>query len=94
MLECLRKIGDELAYPIDKHSKRLIGTNIELLLNYCVRFYDRQFITRDHIHKDVLVKFEALLVHYFGYDKPQALGLPTVGYCAEQLHLCLIILAT
>jgi AraC-like DNA-binding protein len=87
VLECFRKIGEELAYPIDKHSKQLITTNIELLLNYCVRFYDRQFITRDHVHKDVLVRFEALLNDYFGSDKPQNLGLPTVGYCAEQLHL-------
>ncbi|QJW89581.1 AraC family transcriptional regulator [Spirosoma taeanense] len=87
VVECFRKIGDELAYPIDKHSKRLIATNIELLLNYCVRFYDRQFITRDHVHKDVLVRFEALLDDYFGSNKPQTGGLPTVRYCAEQLHL-------
>jgi len=87
VLECFRKIGDELAYPIDKHSKRLITNNIELLLNYCVRFYDRQFITRDHVHKDVLVRFEALLDDYFRSDKPQTGGLPTVGHCAEQLHL-------
>lgn len=87
VLECFRKIGEELAYPIDKHSKRLIATNIELLLNYCVRFYDRQFITRDHVHKDVLVRFEALLTDYFTTDKPQTVGLPTVGYCAQQLHL-------
>lgn len=87
VLECFRKIGEELAYPIDKHSKRLITTNIELLLNYCVRFYDRQFITRDHVHKDALIRFEALLDDYFQSDKPQTGGLPTVGYCAEQLHL-------
>ena len=68
----LRKIGEELAYPIDKHSKRLIATNIELLLNYCVRFYDRQFITRDHVHKDVLVRFEALLNDYLTLINPKA----------------------
>ena len=67
---------------IDKHSRTLIVSNIELFLNYCVRFYDRQFITRDHVHKDVLAGFEGLLNTYFHSDKPQTLGLPTVGYCA------------
>lgn len=87
VMEGLRKIGEELTHPIDKHSKQVIASHIQLLLNYCVRFYDRQFITRDHVHKDVLVRFEALLADYFESDKPQNLGLPTVGYCAEQLHL-------
>lgn len=87
VVDGFRKIGDELDHPIDKHSKRLLVSNIELLLNYCVRFYDRQFITRDHVHKDALVRFEALLDEYFRSEKPQTGGLPTVGYCAEQLHL-------
>jgi AraC family transcriptional activator of pobA len=87
VLECFHKIRFELEHAIDKHSKTLIVSNIELFLNYCVRFYDRQFITRDNVHKDVLVRFEALLDNYFQSDKPQALGLPTVGYCAEKLNL-------
>jgi AraC family transcriptional regulator, transcriptional activator of pobA len=87
VLECFAKIRYELEHAIDKHSKTLIGSNIELFLNYCVRFYDRQFITRDHIHKDVLVRFEELLDTYFQSDKPQTVGLPSVSYCAEQLHL-------
>lgn len=87
VLEGFRKIGEELAYPIDKHSKRLIANNIELMLNYCVRFYDRQFISRDHVHKDVLVRFETLLANYFDSDEPRTLGLPTVGYCADKLNL-------
>ncbi|WP_128544785.1 helix-turn-helix domain-containing protein [Larkinella soli] len=87
VLECFRKTAKELAFPIDKHSKRLIASNIELMLNYCLRFYDRQFITRDHVHKDALVRFESLLADYFATDQPQTQGLPTVGYCAEQLHL-------
>ena len=62
-------------------------SNIELLLKYCVRFYDRQFITRDTIHKDVLVRFEELLDDYFQTDKAQTLGLPSVAYCAGQLNL-------
>jgi len=60
-IECFNKIRYELEHAIDKHSKTLIVSNIELFLNYCVRFYDRQFITRDNIHKNALVRFEALL---------------------------------
>lgn len=87
VMECLNKIDFELQHAIDKHSKTLIVTNIELLLNYCVRFYDRQFITRDNVNKDILVRFERLLDDYFQTDKPQTIGLPSVGYYADQLHL-------
>jgi AraC-like DNA-binding protein len=87
ILDCLNKIDDELEQSIDKHSKRLIVANIELLLNYCVRFYDRQFITRDHVNRGILEKFEEILNNYFETDKPQTIGLPSVAYCAEQLHL-------
>ncbi len=81
------EIEFELKQPIDKHSKTLIVTNIELFLNYCVRFYDRQFITRDNAHKGILERFENLLNDYFQSDKPQTSGLPSVGYCAGQLNL-------
>jgi len=87
VIECFNKISYELEHAIDKHSKNLIVSNIELFLNYCVRFYDRQFITRDNIHKDILVRFEELLNDYFQSDKPKKLGLPSVAYCAGQLNL-------
>lgn len=87
VLECFRKIDYELKRAIDKHSKRLIVSNIELFLNYCVRFYDRQFITRDHAHTGVLEKFESLLNDYFQSEKPQTIGIPTVTFFAGQLHL-------
>jgi AraC-like DNA-binding protein len=87
VLECFRKIRHELSHAIDKHSRMLIVSNIELFLNYCIRFYDRQFVTREHVHKDVLTRFESLLNNFFQSDKPQATGLPSVAYCAEQLHL-------
>lgn len=86
-LECLHNIEEELQHSIDKHSKSLIVNNIQLLLNYCMRFYDRQFITRSNVNKDLLSKFEYLLNNYFLSDKPQEIGLPSVQYCAEQLHL-------
>jgi AraC family transcriptional regulator, transcriptional activator of pobA len=87
VMDCFDKIRFELEHAIDKHSKTLIVSNIELFLNYCVRFYDRQFITRDHVHKGILERFENLLNDYFTSDKPQVIGLPSVGYCADQLNL-------
>ncbi|WEK71167.1 MAG: helix-turn-helix transcriptional regulator [Candidatus Chryseobacterium colombiense] len=87
IVECLEKIALEMEQNIDKHSKTLIVSNIELLLNYCMRFYDRQFITRSHANKDILVQFENLLCDYFKSEQAQLLGLPSVSWCAEQLHL-------
>lgn len=87
VLDCFSKIEIELRQNIDKHSKKLIASNIELFLNYCDRFYDRQFITRDHVNKGMLEKFEELLNGYFSSDKPQNMGLPSVAYFAEELHL-------
>ena len=87
IIDCLKKIEEELAQNIDQHSKTLIVSNIELFLNYCQRFYDRQFITRSHAHKDILIRFEQLLDDYFSSGKAALLGLPTVAYCADELHL-------
>ena len=87
VLDCFSKIEYELEHAIDKHSKRLIVNNIELFLNYCVRFYDRQFITRNQVHTGILARFETLLNEYYQTDKPQLLGLPSVGYCAGELNL-------
>jgi len=87
VMDCLSKIEFELQQNIDKHSKKLITSNIELFLNYCERFYDRQFITRDHVNKGILERFEEMLNGYFSSDKPQKYGLPSVAYFAEVLHL-------
>lgn len=87
IVDCLEKIAAEIEQNIDKHSKTLIVSNIELFLNYCMRFYDRQFITRNNINKDILIRFENLLSAYFKSGKAQTLGLPSVTYCADQLHL-------
>jgi len=87
VLECFNKIRYELENPIDQHSRNLIINNIELFLNYCTRFYDRQFITREDVHKDVFVLFENLLQAYFLSEKPMDIGLPSVAYCADALHL-------
>ncbi len=87
VFDCFHKIENEISQGVDKHSKKLIASNIELFLNYCERFYDRQFITREHVNKGVLEKFEDLLNSYFLSDKPYSIGLPSVGHFADELHL-------
>lgn len=87
IIDCMKKIDDEINNGSDKHSNIIIASAIELLLNYCARFYDRQFITRKKANKDILVRFEELLDGYFSSDKPELLGTPTVAFCAGSLHL-------
>lgn len=87
VMDCLKKISIELEHPIDKHSKALIAMNIELLLNYCMRFYERQFITRSGANKDSLTKFEQLLDEYFRSNLPVQDGLPSVKYFADKIYL-------
>jgi AraC family transcriptional activator of pobA len=87
IMDCFAKIEYELQNGVDKHSKKLIAANIELFLDYCIRFYDRQFITREVVNIGILERFEALLNDYFNSDKPQKLGLPNVSYCAAELFL-------
>lgn len=87
VLDCLSNIEFELKQSVDKHSKKLITSNIELFLNYCDRFYERQFITRDNVNKGILARFEELLNGYFSSDKPQELGLPAVSFFADQCNL-------
>jgi AraC-like DNA-binding protein len=87
VLDCFGKIQYELEQSIDKHSKKLIASNIELFLNYCTRFYDRQFITRDNLHTGILERFENLLNNYFSSENPANIGLPSVAYCADELNL-------
>lgn len=79
----LSMIQQELNRSIDKHSKELIVNNIELLLNYCLRFYDRQFITREEINHSVVKKFTALLDQYIA-NQAQQEGFPSVSYFADK----------
>ena len=87
ILDCMEKIQIELEHGIDKHSKLLISKNIELLLDYCMRFYERQFTTRMEANKDVLVKFEELIDAYFQNEQLRMEGLPTVKYFADRICL-------
>ncbi|MCI6893753.1 MAG: helix-turn-helix domain-containing protein, partial [Bacteroidales bacterium] len=81
--DVLSMIQQELCHTIDKHSRELIVSNIELLLNYCLRFYDRQFITREEINHSVVKKFISLLDEYIA-QKAEREGLPTVAYFADK----------
>jgi len=84
---CLLEIKEELEHGIDKHTKQIIASNIETLLNHCERFYARQFITREVANRNVLDKFEETLDEYFENGVSRKMGLPTVRYCAEQVFL-------
>lgn len=87
VIDCLDKTRQELEHPIDRLSKRLIARNIQLLLDYCLRFYNRQFVTRAAANHDVLTRFEALLDDYFQSGKIRREGLPGVRYFAERVFL-------
>jgi AraC family transcriptional regulator, transcriptional activator of pobA len=80
-----RNIEQEYQANIDLYSQDVMVSNIELLLNYCNRFYNRQFVTRKMASNDLLVKFENTLSKYF--DKNSITGLPTVSGLAQELNL-------
>lgn len=87
ILNMFETIEDELHQNLDKHSKTLVVSHLQVLLNYSTRFYDRQFMTREHVNKGILERFESIINDYFNSEKLQTIGIPSVAYCAEQLHL-------
>lgn len=87
LLDCLNNIKNEMEYPVDKHSRQLLTVYIELFLDYCLRFYDRQFITRAKVNSDILQSFERELNAYFSDNTAQRLGLPSVAYFADKACL-------
>ena len=87
LLSILKQMENEYNTNIDHYSRDLIISNIELLLNYCRRFYGRQFITRTNQNKDVIVRFEEFITDYFNSDALKDKGIPTVKFCAETMNL-------
>lgn len=87
IIDCLHNIGDELEHAIDCHSKTLISRHIELLLDYCTRFYERQFITRCEANKPIIRQTNILLDEYIQSGKLKQGVLPSAEYCADKLHL-------
>lgn len=81
------KIAKEYSNNIDAHSQTIIIANLELLLNYCIRFYDRQFFTRTNLNKDIASDFEQLIKAYYNSNKQQTLGIPSVQFCAKELNM-------
>ncbi|MDH5655754.1 MAG: hypothetical protein OEZ34_07600 [Spirochaetia bacterium] len=81
----VKTIQDEICRNIDIYSQDLIVSHIEILLNYCKRFYGRQFITRTQSAGDVLTRFETYLKNYFDSEKPKTKGLPSVKECAFEM---------
>lgn len=84
--ELLDKIEKEYSQNLDRHSQNLIISNIELLLDYCTRFYDRQFYTRSNLNTDIVSKFERLLKTYYQTKIVNELGVPNVQYMARVLN--------
>lgn len=84
---CIKMIEEEIKARIDNHSQQVLISNIELLLNYCTRFYERQFNTRSAQNRDITSKVEALLKEYFQTGKIDDIGQPTIAYLANECHV-------
>ena len=94
VVELFDRIEEELQHPIDRHSQTLITDAIGLLLDYCMRYYDRQFITRHKVNSEVFLAFQQQLKDYFLNGHPERNGLPTVAYFADKACLSPTISAT
>jgi len=87
IMDCLEKIRQESEQDTDHHSRDIIVMTIELLLEYCMRFYDRQFTTRETTNRDILQRFEQGLDEYMSSQEVHRTGLPTVKYFADKACL-------
>lgn len=87
LLDLLNKIDQELQRYIDCHSKKIVSTYVELLLDYCTRFYERQFITRCEANKNIIERLNIIIDNYFETEKPQTHELLSAEYCADLLQL-------
>lgn len=87
LFDCIKKIAHEVNDNLDRYSQALIVSTIELLLNYCLRFYGRQFITRTSVHSDLVSQVENYLTDYFNDTSVSERGLPTVRSLANKLHI-------
>lgn len=85
--ELIEKVIKEYSQNLDQHSQHLIISNIELLLDYCLRFYDRQFFTRTNVNNDIISNFEKLLISYYKSGNHIEYGIPTVKYCGKALNI-------
>ena len=87
LTELTQKTKQEYSQNLDKHSQDIIVANLDLILKYCKRYYDRQFYTRTNLNKDLLSKFEAVVRDYYRSDKPFEHGVLSVKHCAGLLQM-------
>ena len=80
ILNCFREIREEVEHPVDKHTKQIVASNIETMLNHCVRFYERQFITREISNHSIIDRFQKLLHEYLNSELPKTNGLPSMPF--------------
>lgn len=85
--DCINKIRAELSRPLDRFTKKLVVSNLEMLLDYCLRFFDRQFNTRQKVNNDIISRFEVYIDDYLRSGKAESEGLPNVTVCADAMHL-------
>lgn len=85
--DCIKKIQEEIAQRIDNHSQRVITSTLELLLNYCSRYYERQFNTRSTNNKEIVNHVNAHLKNYYSKGLFAESGIPSIQYLADQIHL-------
>lgn len=87
IMDIIENVSCEIDANMDAFTQDLLVSNIDLLLKYCDRFYNRQFLTRKKVNTDLLTKLESLLDDYFRNDKLIETGIPTVQFVANELHL-------
>jgi AraC-like DNA-binding protein len=87
LIDLVGKIDQEINQNMDKHSQDLIIQNLETILKYSKRYYDRQFYTRTNLNKDFVAQFEHFLETYFSSEELQENGIPTISSCGEALNM-------
>lgn len=87
IMALMDQIETEMQHAIDKHSQMLITDTIALLLDYCLRYYDRQFITRHKQCSEVFIAFQQQLIEFFENGQAERIGLPSVAYFADKACL-------
>ncbi|MCG7587231.1 AraC family transcriptional regulator [Photobacterium sp. OFAV2-7] len=87
LTDLVNQIEIEYSGNIDKHTQKLIVSNIELILDYCTRFYDRQFYLRSNHNLDMVSKLDKLIKDYFDSEKTLERGLPSVKYFSEAMNM-------
>lgn len=87
LTEIVYSIEQELKQNLDRHSQELVIHNLESILKYSNRYYDRQFLTRTNFSKDYITRFEKYLKSYFTSNQPIEKGIPTVSECGKVMNM-------